>query len=360
MKKIILFSIFIVLLSFTGCRKQAEEVDVVLEKEVFVEVEELKKDMIRDEYYSLGSVKVGRTYNMNALVNADVTEVFVSVGDKVKEGDVLFELDSSDFATNRTSQLSNIKTQRDSAKIQRDFARDNYENQKTLYSQGIVSKSTLDQAENSYESAQISYSNTLTSYQTTLSTLSSSEDNYVIISPIDGIVTDRTIEENQMATTQNGVVISEYNPIKVSISIPSSKIHEIYVNQNVRVEFPGQDYTVEGVVTSLSLSSQSSNYPCEILLDNSDGILLPGMTAEVYLEIDRVESGFIVDKKMVLNDKIGDYIFIIENDKAIRVDIAIGIENGEKIQIIGDLNVSDKIVTKGQQYLENDDKVKIK
>ncbi len=365
-RKLMLAGILSIALIATGCaggRPDAptdENTEKTEVSKIPVEVETLQKTMIKEEFYSLGTVEAGRTYNMNALVNADVKKVYVSVGDIVEAGDLLFEMETDDFNTNRTSQLSGVKTQLDSARIQKDSAEKNYNDTKTLFDQGAASKSSLDQTEDAFESAKINYNNALTSYNTTISSLSSSEEKYVVTSPISGIVTARSVEEGQFASTQNGMTVAEYNPVKITLSIPSARIDETYVGQPVQIDFPTQDLVIESKLSVLNLSGRAGGYPAEVELDNTDSKFLPGMIAEVYLETNRVEDAFVVDKNTVLEDELGSYVYVIKEDKSVRVAVETGLENGDYIQISGDLSTGDSVVNKGQQYLNDEDPVIVK
>ena len=352
-------------LLLTGCaaggpgskapEKEAEEL-----VKIPVEVERVELTNINESFYNLGTVEAGRTYTLNALVSADVEDVYVQVGDVVQKGDLLYTLEMDDFKTNRTSQLSGVKTQLDSAKIQRDSAQKSYNDTKILYDQGAVSKSALTQTEDALESAQISYNNALTSYNTTQSTLSSSEEKYIVTSPIDGIVTARSVEEGQFATTQNGMTVSEYNPVKISFSVPGARIDEAFVGQVAHIDFPTQDLSLEAKLSTLNLSGKGGGYPAEIELDNTDQKFLPGMIAEVYLETNRVEEAVVVMKNTVLEDEMGAYVFVVVGDNAQRVEVTRGLEDGDLVQIIGSISENDQIVIKGQQYLKDQDLVLVK
>ncbi len=103
----------------TGCGSKLDRTPLEKagkEQGLPVGVETLEPSEIVESFYSLGAVEPSRTYKMNALTNADVKKVYVSVGDIVSAGDLLFELETDDFKTNKTSQLSNVKTQLDTSK----------------------------------------------------------------------------------------------------------------------------------------------------------------------------------------------------------------------------------------------------
>ncbi|WP_430884075.1 efflux RND transporter periplasmic adaptor subunit [Fusibacter sp. JL216-2] len=347
----------------TGCGSKLDRAPLEKagkEQGLPVGVETLETSEIVESFYSLGAVEPSRTYKMNALTNADVKKVYVSVGDIVSAGDLLFELETDDFKTNKTSQLSNVKTQLDTSKIQLDSASKNYEDTKALYNQGAVSKSALDQAEDAYESAKLNYNSALTGYNTTLSSLSSTEENYLVTSPVDGIVTSRSVEESQFATTQNGVTVAQYNPIKVSLNIPSTQIDKAYKGQPVRIVFPSQDLEMTAKLTAINLAGSAGGYPAEVEIVNTESKLLPGMTAEVYLETAKSEAAFVTEKNTVLEDESGYYIYLVKDGKAVKVPVEKGIEDGEHVQIIGALSIGDQVVVKGHHYLKENDLVLVK
>ncbi len=368
-RKILLAGVLSLSLIATGCGGQqpgagagegaGQQAENMVEDKTPVVVDQLEKSVIRESFYSLGTVEAGRTYSMNALVSADVETVYVNVGDSVKAGDLLFKLETQDFNTTRTSQISSVKAQLDSAKIQKESAEKSYNDMKILFENGATSQSNLDSAKDAYDAAVISYKNAQTSYNTTISSLSSSEENYIVTSPIDGIVTARSVEEGQFATTQNGVTVSEYNPVKVEITIPGARVSQAYVGQPVIVTFPTQESEVEASLTALNVSGVSGGYPAEVKLDNPDRKYLPGMIAEVYLETERVDDAFVVTKNTVLEDETGNYVFVVKDGIASRVDVTRGIQDGERIQIIGALEAGDQIVVKGQHYLDDQEAVAV-
>lgn len=364
-RNILTIGILTAALIMTGCAAGGQKAQMPKDKvieavKVPVEVQEIELTTISESFYNLGNVEAGRTYTMNAMVNADVEAVYVQVGDLVKKGDLLYALEMDDFKTNRTSQLSGVKTQLDSARIQKESAEKNYNDTKVLYDQGAVAKSNLTQAEDALQSATISYNNALTSYNTTKSSLTSSEEKYVVTSPIDGIVTARTVEEGQFATTQSGMTVSEYNPVKITFSVPGARIDEAFVGQAAHIVFPTQDLTLNSSLSTLNLSGKGGGYPAEVVLDNTEHKLLPGMIAEVYLETDRAEGAVVVPKNSVLEDEAGNYVFIAQNGVATRIAVTTGLEDGSWIQVLGPVSEKDQIVVKGQQYLKDQDLVLVK
>jgi len=361
--KILVLGMLMTTIAMTGCASGQDGKDAVVQETVQklpVEVEAIEKKEIVEEFYSLGSVEPGRTYSMTALVSAEVKNVYVSVGDVVKAGDLLFELETKDFQTSRISQISGAKTQLDNAKIQKDSALKTYTDTKILFDQGAVSKSTLDQTKDALDTAEINYRNVNTTYDTTISSLSSTEESYIVTSPIDGIVTSRDVEVGQYASSSNGITISEYDSVKITISIPSARIDEAYVGQPVHIEFPTQEFEVVGELATLNSAGKTGGFPAEIILSNEEGKLLPGMIAEVYLETARDDNAIVVEKNVVLEDEMGAYVYIADNDTAKRIDVETGLKNGKYIQIIGGISEGDFLVVKGQQYLEDKDQILVK
>ncbi len=368
-RRLLAAGVLTLVLMTTGCMGQKSDgrpgagsgaPNQIEEAQTAVEVQTLSKTMIRESFYSMGTVEAGRTYTMNALVSANVKTVYVDLGDAVKAGDLLFELETDDFNTSKTSQLSSVKAQMDSARIQKDSAEKKYDDVLVLFNEGVSSKNELYQAKDALDAAVISYNNARTAYNTTLSSLSSSGDNYLVTSPIDGVVTARSVEEGQFASTQNGITISEYNPVKIAITVPGARISEAYVGQPVKVTFPTQETEIEATLSTLNMSGKSGGYPAEIKLENAENHFLPGMIAEVYLETERVEDAFVVKKNTVQEDDNGAFVYVVKDGHAQRIEVTTGLEDGDQIQIMGALNTGDEIIVKGQQYIKDQDAVLIK
>ncbi|MFN3694940.1 MAG: efflux RND transporter periplasmic adaptor subunit, partial [Ignavibacterium sp.] len=138
-------SILLILLSaliIGGCGKKETNNQTNAEKIIPVEVTLVKKSMIDREVELVGNLLAWKEANLAAQTTARVQKIYVDAGSRVKEGDLLFEMDDTQLAQ---------------AKIQYQVAKDNYDRLKPLYETGSISQSQFDQVKAAFETAEKTY-----------------------------------------------------------------------------------------------------------------------------------------------------------------------------------------------------------
>lgn len=329
-------------------------------KAVPVETLDLQEAMIVDEYFLLGQVEAGRTYTLTAPAGQEVETVFVKVGDTVAEGEVLFELARETFDNTASAQRTNAKASLDAARINFENAAESLEDNHALFKNGAISQAQYDQSKSAYDSAQITYNNAREQYRSTLETLENQSDDLTVTSPISGVVVTRSIEEGETSAGQSVITISEMDPVTVRGTVPASQIQKVEEGQAVRLYLPSLEEERTGRIESVTLTAAAGGYPIEIELANRGGKLLPGMVAEVYLELERVTDALVVPVTAVLEDGGQKVIFTEVDGKAVQVPVTLGIRSGERVQVLGDLDAGAHLIVKGQHYLKDGDAVQVK
>ena len=84
------------------------------------------------------------------------------------------------------------------------------------------------------------------------------------------------------------------------------------------------------------------------------------MVAEVYLETNRSEKAYVVEKSTVLEDENGSFVFVERDGIANKVNVETGLENGKFIEILGEIADGEKVIVKGQHYVGDQDSVQVK
>jgi len=113
-------------------------------------------------------------------------------------------------------------------------------------------------------------------------------------------------------------------------------------------------------VTAVSPAAGSnSTYPVRVQLDNSDGMIKPGMFSQVSFVQDRKDQTFVVDKSVILTDETTSYVYIVEDGKAKKVTVTIGLTNGTEVEITSGVSLGDDIVVVGQEYVHDGDTLNV-
>jgi len=413
--------IFLLLLTLTvvGCAPKQETADK--EKKsgaVPVQVETAQKGILDAKAGIAGKFEPKETAAIAPKVNGKISAIHVKLGQKVNKGDVLFTLDSTDLqntvkqseAAYKSAQASLKQAEVNSsqgldqaksslvqsesgitqAKQAYDDAKLNLERTKKLFEAGAVasvelekSETTFKNAETALKNAEIAFENAQKSVQyagkkTAIQVAQASVEqarvnlenardqfaNATVTAPISGIVSIVNGAPGQMASPQAGVVtIVNINPIVVKGNLSESEITSIKVGAAVKVEVPAVNKTIDAKVTALSpvMDQQLKAYPFEIEIPNANEQWKSDMVVNVVFQgiNGQLQESIVIPRKAVFEEEGKQYVYKIENNKAVKVEVQIGEETSEQIVILKGVIENDEIVVKGQTLLTDGVKVTI-
>jgi RND family efflux transporter MFP subunit len=315
----------------------------------------VEKALIPVKVSAIAKTKIARTIdytatilpfeevNMAPSMPGRIDKIYVEVGDKVKKNEKLFLMDRS--------QLYQLKLQLSS--LAKDLTRLD-----TLLKSGSTKQQQYDQLK--------------TQYDVTKTNVDFMEDNTLLKSPFDGIVTGKYFENGEMysgtPTTQTGrssvVTVMQVNPLKVNVSI--SEQYYPLIKKGMQAEIMADVYKDEkfaGIVYRISptINSGTRAFNVELELPNRNDLLKPGMYVRVSMDLGEVET-FVVPANTVLVQEGTNTRFVyVERAKvANRIEVIIGKRFDDQLEIISDnLKEGDNLITEGQSKLINGDKVEI-
>ncbi len=320
----------------------------------------LEKGQLEDTIFAVGSVEPSATYAVNAKVNGEVDKVFVTVGDTVNEGDVLFMMKDDTFTSDKASKSQSLKNQMDLAKIQYDQSTKTYNDTKLLFDSGAVSSDQLDQAELGYKNAKASYENARLSYNATLSSLGDQTDFYTVKSPVSGLVTERNIEEGMFASSQNGVTIIVDDSLKIDATVASKYISDVAIGQPVDIYVNTLDSRFKGELASISYAAKKGSYPVEVMFTETDDTIYTGMFAELEIEIASREGILLLPIDALIKEGSQSYVFKVVDGIAVKTPIEMGIRSSATVEVEkGELAEGDIIVIEGKEFLRDGVKVMV-
>lgn len=305
--------------------------------------------------------------------------------------------------TNAQTSLETAEKSLDDSKIALDKAQSDYDTYKQLYDVGGISedslttyKNTLDNAQNAYTRAQLSVKSaedTLSQANTTYNLLvneTASENtrkandslnsavasqkaaqvsvetaqqnisNCTVTSPISGTVLSKTATTGSMLSGV-GYQIVDLSSLNVEVNASEQIATSVKVGDSVTIVVPSlNDEQFVGSITEIPPGSNSDGtYTIKINIPNSSGELMAGMFAEVYFAKSTSNNAVIVPRDAVMDDDGSYYVFVADGSTAKRVDVTVGIDTGDTIEITSGVTINDKVVTKGQTYLADGDALNI-
>lgn len=319
-----------------------------------VVVGELTKAPMNLYYYGLGELKAGEEIRVVPGSSGTVASLYVSVGDIVETGDLLFSLDSNDLVKNIERSSEKWDKDLELAAIKLNEATVNYDTADSLFSKDLIAESELVNAKKSWDEAQLNYEKIQLAKTTEIENLQENLRTTLSISPGRGLVSGITFGRNELVNSADYVEIIDIETIEITIQVPENIITRIKKGEKVVAKQPSApEYILEGVVKSMALKADSNRtYEVIAEFDNPNQKLLPGMLMEAQIQMVRYSSNFIVPKEAVITSGPGHFIFRIIDGVAEQVPVELGPSRGLMVQVKGKIEEGDLLVLQGQTYLQ--------
>ena len=314
-----------------------------------------------------GTIKPINTITVGTQVSGTVQKIYVDYNSVVKKGDLLAELDPSLFQANvdqSKAKLTNAKATLARVQAMLNYKENNYKRYKHLYEKHYVSRDDVELAQANYlqakaelDSAKADVSASSAALENNLTNLRYSK----ITSPVDGTVITRAVDVGQTVAASYNTptlfeVAKDLTKMQIETSVSEADIGKIKVGQVATYTLDGyQDKKFHGEVTQVRLASTTTNnvvtYTVIISVDNTEGFIIPGMTANVSIKVGEAKDVLVVENRafkfsMDENKKYEKQgIWILTPSGAKRFDVEIGLSDDNKTEIISkDIKIGDKVI----------------
>lgn len=265
-----------------------------------------------------------------------IKKINVEVGDFVKKGQVLAEMDQI--------QLQQAELQMRNNEVE-------YNRLKGLYDAGGLSKSDLDAIELAYKVSKTSYENLL--------------ENSVLLSPIDGVVTARNYDVGDMYGMSAPVfTVEQIVPAKLLIGVSETDYSKVKKGDSVEITadaIPGK--TFYGRVNRIypAVDPATRTFTVEVVVNNNYRTLRPGMFTRVTVRFGVNNNVVIPDVAVVKQQGSGDrYVYILNEDGTVNFQkVVLGRRMGAEYEVLEGIADSAKVVTGGQIRLKDGIKVSV-
>ena len=311
---------------------------------------------------------------------------------------------SKNSITNSETALETARKSLDDSKIALDKAQSEYDINKQLFDVGGVSEDALKTYKNALENAQNAYSRAELNVKNAENALNQAKSNYDILvnkttaensrrakdalnsalaqqksaqvsvdnakqnianctvkSPISGTILSKNATSGSMIGGV-GYQIVDLSTVNVEVKVSEQIATSVKVGDLVTIKIPSMsDEQFVGSISEIPPGANNDGtYNVKINIPNSTGKLISGMFAEVYFAKSTSNNAVILPRNAVLDENGENYfVYVLDGDKAKKVNVSVGIDTGESIEVVSGLNISDKVITKGQTYLADGDTVNV-
>ncbi|MCX7349854.1 MAG: efflux RND transporter periplasmic adaptor subunit [Alphaproteobacteria bacterium] len=319
-----------------------------------ISAEPARTDTWQPQITGIGTVTAFQGIDVTPQVGGLVTEINFESGQDVKKGDLLVKLDTG----REEADIRSI--QAELANNQTELAR-----REGLVSKGVVAITELDSLKTKQRTL-----------QATLDRRNAEIAQKFIYAPWDGRVGLRNIALGSfLAPGQKIVWLQKIDPVYVDFNVTEADYGRIKQGEKVTVTlnaYPGQSFTGKIVTTDARLSDTNRMIMVRAEMPNPDKKLVPGMYANVLVDVGAPEQVVTVPQTAVTYSLYGDNIFVVNATKVKDKDgkdvdelvverrfVKAGPVRDGRVSIVSGIKDGDKVVTAGQNKIDQGSKVVI-
>ncbi|MDQ2948015.1 MAG: efflux RND transporter periplasmic adaptor subunit, partial [Acidobacteriota bacterium] len=251
---------------------------------------------------------------LSARANGFLRKRYVDIGDHVRKGQVLADLDSPELDQQvQQGRASLSQTKAGLSRAQQGVAQATsnlhlaevtVQRWKVLADRGVVSRQEFDQKQADYEAQQANVQSAHADVRAAEENVRASEANLQrlidlqgyerITAPFSGIITARNVDVGSLISSSGNTPLfrmAQIDALRITIQVPEQSVPYIRVGEPAEVtlqEFAGRKFMGKVSRTANSLDANTRTLPTEVMVLNPNGVLLPNMYAQVNLIGSRV------------------------------------------------------------------------
>jgi RND family efflux transporter MFP subunit len=307
-----------------------------------------------------GSLAAIRQAMINARATGYVSRWRVDIGDRVRAGDVLADLDTPELDQQLQQARATLKQQEaalEQAVANRDFAKVSASRQDVLVGQGLVAKQDADQADAQFKVAEANVhagDANVAAAQANVRQLSQLVSFGHVLAPFDGRITQRSIDVGSLVIAGGAAGslplfrIEAIDPIRVFVQVPQAFAPSVKDGEATTVsvrELPGRLFDGRVTRTAGTLDPALRTLNVEIDVPNPKGELLGGMYAAVTIAVTVAHRVVRVPSSAVMTDARGVHVATVDGAGRVHlVEVVRGLDNGRDIDLIEGLVGGEQVI----------------
>ena len=313
--------------------KKSEAAEVVVADPTVSVAQVFVREVPQEAVYT-STVQAYVKNNIAPQMAGRITKINVEIGDFVKEGQVLAEIDKAQLLQ------AQLQLQNQEVELQR---------LKSLYEEGGLSQSD-------YDAIQLQYNVLKTQVDNLL-------ENTTLRSPINGVVSARNYDVGDMyAMSMPIFTVEQIVPVKLLIGVSETDYSKVKKGDSVTVTADAiPDKTFYGKVNRIypTVDPATRTFTVEVKIDNAYKTLRPGMFARATVNFGSNNNVVIPDVAVVKQQGSGErFVYVLNEDNTVTYKkVVLGRRMGAEYEVLEGLQDGDKIVIGGQIRLKDGVKV---
>jgi membrane fusion protein (multidrug efflux system) len=300
---------------------------------VVVEVAPARSGLMEDRLSAVGSTRAHRAIEVVSVVAGRVDALGFREGETVEEGRILVELDAAQAKAERQEAVANLAN-----------ARTRLERARALLRTSNATEATVDELTRAVQAA-----------EARLALADAKLADRQIRAPFSGTVGLRRVDVGAYVTPGAPITtLDDTDPIDVEFTVPERFLRELSPGLPLTIRSAAYEGTLfEGRVRSVDsrVSEVARTVQLRAEIANAEGLLRPGMFVTVELVLNARPEAVIVPETALIADGERNYIYVIENDTANRVEVEVGQRRPGAVEIRRGVSAGQMVATAGLQNL---------
>ena len=265
-----------------------------------------------------GSLKAVNSAFVKAKVAAELKTMTVREGDSVKAGQVLAQLDASEFDW----RLRQAEQQAEASKAQLDIAERQLANNKALVAQGFISPTALESTVSSEQAARA----TLLAARAAVELARKAREDTTLRAPISGQISQRLVQPGErVALDAKLLEIVDLTKLELEAAVPPDELASLRVGQVARLSIDGSSAPLQARVARINPSAQAGSRTVSAYLAlEPHPLLRQGLFARGWIDLER-RSALLLPLSAVRTDQAKPYAIRLNNGRTERTLLTLGV-----------------------------------
>ncbi len=281
-----------------------------------------------------------------ARTNGYLKRWTVDIGARVKEGDLLAEIDTPEV----DDQLRQARADVQTAMANYEIAKRTSDRWQELVKTGTVSKQQADQMYSEMQARKAA----LDSANFNVARLEKMQSFKKIYAPFDGVITARKtdvgalLDAGSQGAGRELFHIASTKKLRVYVNVPQLYSRDVADGMEADLtlaEYPGRHFTGKVVRNTKAIDVASRTLLTEVDVDNASGELLPGSYTQVHLKLKATERALVLPVNAMLFRAEGMQVAVVTPDQRVALkNVQLGRDFGTQVEILSGLDANDQVI----------------
>ncbi len=342
-----------------------------------IAVATVQKESVRRAVDVVGTLTAVDQVTVSSEADGKVRAILADLGDRVKAGQVLVQLDNekqqytfeqqqaalaralAQYGAPDPEHLPEIERTPDVRRATADLAQASqaYDRANELFKRTLISQQAFDDAKAALQAKRAAYDSSLQNAKNLRASIQASEATMKLANrqlrdtdiraPFDGYVEKRLVNLGELVKAQMPVMaIVRIDPLKVTAEMPEKMAPWITDGRPVELHvdaYPGRTFNGKVSRISPAVNTSTRAFPFEAAVPNNDAALKPGTFARVHVESGKVDDVLTLPYAALQYRYGVNRVFVINGDRLAMRELQVGERLGDRIEIASGVKEGDRV-----------------